>query len=71
MSQMSEGGEGSTLIGTLSQIFSFFFSDASPKKVLRALMEIGNGVFSVYKVIPEVSRDFQANFKGVSRGCQG
>ena len=24
MSQMSEGGEGSTLIGTLSQIFSFF-----------------------------------------------
>ena len=27
------GGGGSTLIGTLSQIFSFFFSDASPKKV--------------------------------------
>ena len=31
MSQMSEGGEGATLIGTLSQIFPFFFSDASPK----------------------------------------
>ena len=28
------GGEGSTLIGTLSQNFSFFFSDASPKLML-------------------------------------
>ena len=28
------GGEGSTLIGTLSQIFSFFFSDASPNQIL-------------------------------------
>ena len=27
------GGEGSTLIGTLSQIFSFFFSDASPNNI--------------------------------------
>ena len=32
MSQMSEGGEGATLIETLSQIFSFFFSDASPNR---------------------------------------
>ena len=31
MSQRSEGGEGSTLIGTLSQIFSIFYFDASPK----------------------------------------
>ena len=31
MSQRSEGGEGSTLIGTLSQIFSIFHFDASPK----------------------------------------
>ena len=25
------GGEGATLIGTLSQIFTFFYFDASPK----------------------------------------
>ena len=31
MSQRSEGWEGSTLIGTLSQIFSIFYFDASPK----------------------------------------
>ena len=31
MSQRSEGGEGSTLIGTLSQIFSIFYFDGSPK----------------------------------------
>ena len=30
MSQRSEGG-GSTLIGTLSQIFSIFYFDGSPK----------------------------------------
>ena len=40
MSQMSEGGEGSTLIGTLSQIFSFFFSDASPKRKYRHMFVI-------------------------------
>ena len=28
------GGEGSTQIGTLSQIFSFFFSDASPMNII-------------------------------------
>ena len=33
MSQRSEGGEGSTLIGTLSQIFSIFYFDASPYNV--------------------------------------
>ena len=32
-SQRSEGGEGSTLIGTLSQIFSIFYFDASPNPV--------------------------------------
>ena len=32
MSQRSEG-EGSTLIGTLSQIFSIFYFDASPKRI--------------------------------------
>ena len=31
MSQRSERGGGSTLIGTLSQIFSIFYFDASPR----------------------------------------
>ena len=33
MSQRSEGG-GSTLIGTLSQIFSIFYFDGSPKMII-------------------------------------
>ena len=39
---MSEGGEGSTLIGTLSQIFSFFFSDASPNKYRPRIRIVGS-----------------------------
>ena len=36
------GGEGATLIGTLSQIFSFFFSDASPNKSRPRIRIVGS-----------------------------
>ena len=44
MSQMSEGGEGLTLIGTLSQIFSFFLvtSPLYCVEFLTFLVENGN-----------------------------
>ena len=32
VAKVGGGGEGSTLIGTLSQIFSIFYFDASPNK---------------------------------------
>ena len=49
MSQMSEGGEGSTLIGTLSQIFSFFFfSDASPKGIHFVRVEDPYNLYSLF-----------------------
>ena len=42
ISQRSEGGGGSTLIGTLSQIFLIFYLDGSPKEGYRVTKEFLN-----------------------------
>ena len=61
MSQRSEGGEGSTLIGTLSQIFSIFYFDGSPNLIVltfnqldhfNSLQQILNELQSVSVPVP-------------------